>query len=120
VQTLQPALREQNTSKLSFQFVDQNGSGFLPTTVKLTLYLLGDETHIINNRNEQDVLNNNGVTIDSSGHLIWSIQPADLEIVGESPRGFETHVALFEWTWGVGQKGNVDYGLMVQKVALVP
>src|SRR5262245_61380196 len=118
MEMLKPWLREQTSAKLSFQLLDQNGLGFLPTTVTLTLYLAGDEDAIINSRDEQNVLNANNVTIDSSGNLLWSIQPADLAIVGSDTQPYEIHVALFEWTWGSGQKGNKDYGLIVEKVAL--
>ena len=71
------------------------------TTLTLTLYNSDDEA-IINSRSAQDVLNTNNVTVDSSGVLAWTMQPADNVITGTGE--LETHVALFEYTWSSGTK----------------
>ena len=72
-------------------------------TITLTLYDKESGT-IINSRSDQDVKNTNNVTITSGGVLTWSVQPADNLVVGTNIRvgGYETHVALFEYTWDSG------------------
>lgn len=57
---------------------------------------------IINDRNAQDVLNTNNVTIDSEGHFIWSVQPDDNVIV-TARRQIERHRAMFYFAWATGE-----------------
>ncbi len=57
---------------------------------------------IINDRDQQDVLNTNDVTIDSDGHFIWSIQPED-NIIVTNRRQIERHRAMFLFTWATGE-----------------
>ena len=65
-------------------------------TLTLSLYDTLTQTYI-NSRQQQDVLNANGVTIDGSGNLTWLVEPEDHVLLGI--RGFETHRAVFEYTW---------------------
>lgn len=69
--------------------------------MSLTLYSFSDsETFtIINNRDAQDVLNQNNVTIDVLGNFTWYIQPGDTKIVDNTNRE-EIHRAVFTWTYG--------------------
>lgn len=93
--------------------------GTILTTMVLTLYNLDSDLTIINSRNDQDVLNTNGVTIDASGNLTWTISPADNAIVN-SAAAAERHVALFEYTWSLGAKaGKHEVILVVKNLAQV-
>jgi len=74
------------------------------TTLTLTLYDQSTGT-IINSRNAQDVLNTNGVTVNSSGNLVWIIDPDDNAIVTSTSK-VEKHIALFAWTWDSGNKAG--------------
>jgi hypothetical protein len=89
------------------------------TTLTLTLYDK-DTGDIINSRNDQDVLNTNGVTVDGSGNLTWIIDPDDNAIVTSTSK-VEDHVALFEWTWNSGAKeGRHEVFLHVKNLTKVP
>jgi len=92
------------------------------TTLTLTLYDLASGT-MINSRSAQDVLNHNDVTINASGVLIWTMQPADNVIVSASlsAGAIERHVALFQWTWGTGgaKAGKYEVQIDVQNLAKV-
>ena len=87
------------------------------TTLTLTLYN-SDDGAIINSRSVEDVLNANNVVVDSSGVLTWTMQPADNAITGTGE--FETHVALFEYTWSAGAKrGSHEVTLIVQDITKI-
>ena len=91
--------------------VQDNGSpaglGVL-TALTLTLYdEHSDNQAIVNERNDQDVLNANNVTIDASGHLKWNIQPDDNAIL-DSNNYHEDHIAMFKYEWLSG--GNTRRG----------
>lgn len=90
---------------------DENGDA-VPvaslTAATLTLYdwdtgALGTSPHegIINDRDEQDVLNANNVTI-TNGSAVWAVQPEDNIIVTDR-RQVERHRAQFVFTWDTGQ-----------------
>lgn len=107
--TLSDTIPEATTPVLAFQIVDADGDGFLPDTLTLTLYAsprLGESAGpIVNSRDAQDVLNANGVTVDSSGHVSWQMTAADTACV-RSGSASEIHVALFQWTWDSGNKAG--------------
>lgn len=63
----------------------------------LTFTLYDDETgEIINSRNDINGLNANGMTLDSSGNLVWQPNKEDMAIVTVS-KSLEVHVLLLEW-----------------------
>jgi hypothetical protein len=57
---------------------------------------------IINNRDEQNSLNVNNVTVDSDGLVTWTMQILDSVII-DNRKELERHRAIFEWSWGVGK-----------------
>lgn len=64
--------------------------------VSLTLTYCDVETgEIINGRDEQNVLNQNNVTISEAGVLAWLLQPADTAIVNPAHNKLEEHLATF-------------------------
>jgi hypothetical protein len=100
-------VNEQSTALLSGIFTDEAGavvgSGEMDT-IKATLYNRSNE-QIINSRNEQDILNANGGTLDVSGNFTFTFDPADGEIINtEEP--YEVHILLLEWTFASGTKGG--------------
>jgi hypothetical protein len=82
-------------------------------TLELTLvdHLTGAT---INGRCEQDVLNDNNVTLDAEGQLKWQLQAADNAILGDlRPGQKERHQFLFRWTWtppGGGSRAGAHKG----------
>ena len=84
----------------------------------LTLTLTDRRTGaVINNRNAQNALNANGVTVDTTsnpptGALVWKASAADNPIVNSEPNledgAIENHEAVFAWTWtdGTNQLSN--------------
>lgn len=96
-------VNEESTAIYSAQLVDELGANIALAsiaTITLTLY---DEYSgaIINGRNGQDIKNANNVTISSTGAVSWTLQPADNTVVHDS-FDTETHVALFQGTYGSG------------------
>jgi hypothetical protein len=88
-------------------------------TLTLTLYNadvaepVSPAANIINSRSAQNVLNQNGVTVDSQGLLSWTIATADTPIV-DSMKATELHVALWIFTYGTPTKtGRHRTGLRV-------
>ena len=88
------------------------------TTLTLTLYVLNEAQTIINGRSAQSILNANGGAVDASGVLTFTLAPADNPIV-DTNLAYERHVALFEWTWGVGKAGKFELVLAVKNLAKV-
>lgn len=116
-------VNEGTTANYSAVVTDENGdavgSGSL-TTLTLTLY--DDRTgQIINSRNEQNVLNQQGVTVDGSGNLEWTISRDDNPILHENDySGYEDHIAIFHWTWDSGNKsGRHEIKLRVKNLKKV-
>lgn len=107
--TILPYMLEKTSAKLTAQIVDENGVGIPVTslaTLILDLYSMSDPAKpIINNRTAQDVLGVNNVSIDTSGNLIWDIQPADNAIL-DSTLANESHRAVFAWTYNGGAKAG--------------
>jgi hypothetical protein len=100
-----PALTERTSSQYTCVLHDETGAAagsLVMGTLVLTLYDLATGT-ALNARTAQNVLNANGVTLDSAGHLVWTIAPADNAIV-TSTLSIETHIALFEASWAAGTK----------------
>ena len=99
---------EKTSPKITATMQDEEGTGIPAaslTTLTLTLYNLDDSSNtIINSRSDQDVLNANNVTVNSSGNLVWSVQALDTIIVGD--KGVEKHRAVFEWTYSSGTKNG--------------
>lgn len=113
---------ERTSVWVSGVFTDADGD-FIPvsslSTVTLTLYDEGTKT-ILNSRNAQNVLNNNGVSINSDGVMVWIMVPDDNAILNASAVS-ERHVALFEWTWGTPARyGKMEIGLQVINLNKVP
>jgi len=93
------------------------------TSLTLTLYALSfvptpPGTYYINNRNAQNVLNANGVTLDVNGNLTWAISPLDTVIL-EVTASYEYHVALFQWVGPDVGTGKQEVTFCVERIAEV-
>lgn len=111
-------INEQQSGVYQVTLLNQNKAPVAGSDIdSLTLTLYDTATRsIINNRNKQDVLNNNGVSLDGSGLLTWDVTPSDTAIVtprastiqtrvnGDLVLGVEEHIALFVATWENGAK----------------
>lgn len=87
--------------------VDQDGDAIPAATLTgltLTVFDVATGQHL-NDRIAQDVLNANGVTVSSLGALVWTMSPADNEIVNDTLE-IEPHRAIFSWTWGSANRGQ--------------
>lgn len=65
---------------------------------------------IVNSRNAQNVLNTNGVTVNSSGALVWTVATADTTLL-DSTLESEEHVGEFLFTTTGGLKGRIIHRL---------
>mgnify|MGYP000934557076 CR=1 len=88
-------------------------SGNTLTSLHLTLYDKSSNT-IINSRDHQGVLNANGVTVNSTGGLVWTLTPND-NVMLSNTAAVETHIALFEWAWPTGA-GKQEVLIQVQNI----
>jgi hypothetical protein len=100
------SVRERTSGVYSATLRDEAGAVIPDATLEsltLSRYVTGSGA-VVNNRDQQDVLNTNDVTVDSSGTLTWAVRPADNAIVGTHGRRFERHRAVFQFTWSSGTK----------------
>lgn len=94
----------QSTSgKYVAQIIDENGDGLSSTQIETAILTLYDtvDNAIINSRHNQNVLNTNSVTIDTSGNLVWVWTPSDMPKI-HTTRTPELHTALWTITWNAG------------------
>lgn len=91
----------------------------LLTSFKLTLF---DEAtgSIINSRNDQSVLDENGGLVDSNGNFNIVLGTLDNVIVGSPAVGeLEAHIARLTWEWtslAVQRKGIQQFRFHVEKI----
>lgn len=96
-------VKEKQTGVYSFTIRDEAGLAIAAsqlTAVLLTLHVPGTGA-IVNSRENQDVLNDNQVTISEAGLVTWTQQVADMTIQ-DTNLAEETHRALFYFTWQSG------------------
>lgn len=113
---------EETSGEYTATLTDESGdaiNGTVLSTLTLTLYNQDTALTIINSRNDQNVLNTNGVTIDVNGLLTWTIAPDDNEILNTTLTA-ERHTAQFNWTWGAGKIGRHEIVLVVKNLNVVP
>lgn len=104
-------VNEGSTKVVEFDILDEAGDGVPAAdldTATLRLYDLdtyvpggSPAQGILNDRDEEDVLDTNDVDIDADGHVTWTMQPEDNQIVTPR-RQIERHRALFAFTWDTG------------------
>lgn len=89
----------------------------------LTLTLHDEDTHsVINERDDQDVLNLNGGTLDGDGNFTLRLDPDDMAITNSSLQR-EWHEAQLTWVWTVAtveHTGFASIKFRVTNVAYVP
>ena len=114
-------LNERTSSAYSAVLTDEFGTPILLVnlaSITLTLYALDANQTIINNRNQQDILNANNVTITDAG-LVWTIQPADFAIL-DNNLAIEPRIALFTYTWASGTRSaHHEVKFLVRNLAKV-
>ena len=93
------------------------------STLTLTYYApnyapVSPGTNIINNRNAQNVLNANQVTVSAGGVLTWALTTTDTDIL-DSNVNIEVHTALFEWYGADVGYGKHEVSLVVERIAKV-
>lgn len=101
-------IAEKSSAKITAQLQDEAGAGISSASLSaltLTLYVKGYPGSIVNARNKQNVLNINGVTVDTSGNLTYQMTPDDNAIINAGSLK-EKHIALFEWTWSAGARAG--------------
>jgi hypothetical protein len=69
----------------------------------------------LNGRDAQNVLNANGVTIDDSGNLVWTLAPADNAIVSPGA-DLERHRAVFDVQWSSTRRLVHEVEILVRNV----
>ena len=123
-------VNERSSKVVTFTILDENGDPVpdsVLTSATLTLFdlLTGKASGspmqgVINSRGDQDVLNDNDVTIDGDGLVTWAMQPAD-NIIVTPRRQIERHRAMFSFAWpgaSPGLTGSFDYEFEIEVVNL--
>jgi hypothetical protein len=114
------AVTERTVARYTGQIVDEALQGTGTDILEaLSLTLVDDRTgQIINGRNNQNVLNTNDVAVDFAGNLYWTIGSLDNVIIGSGE--YESHTAIFKWTWAGGTKfGYHEVVLIVRNLKRV-
>lgn len=96
-------INEHSSARMAFTLRTQDGEPIVPAdlvAMTLTLYNRNDGA-IINGRDQQDVHEQNNVSVDEQGRLVWDMQPEDNVLLSRTS-STETHVALFMWEWPTG------------------
>lgn len=104
-------VRELSTAVITGTIQDDNGTALPVASIDMCLMTLYENTGntVINNRLLQNVKGANNVTIDSSGVLTYTMQPADNIIVNSVNVGeTETHTAHFVWCWSNTATGTLS------------
>lgn len=109
---------QENSGKYVAKLVKEDGEALDVeeiTTATLTLWDSKSEA-IINNRDEQNVLNLNNVSLDCAGNLVWQWTPLDMPKLSTKPDP-EIHYALWIITWNGGDSQiKHDVAFRVHKV----
>jgi len=118
--TFTTVVNEKSTAKYTATLKDEDGN-IIPAanivSLTLTLCEVPDGT-IINSRNDQDVLNTNNVTVDSSGILIYTLQELDTIIVNPA-LATEIHRATFKMTFNTTGKATWDVEFTIRNLVKV-
>jgi hypothetical protein len=69
---------------------------------------------VINDRFQQDILNDHDVTIDEDGHFVWAVRAEDNPILTPI-RQIERHRGVFFFAWNGGQF-NMEFELEVMNL----
>jgi len=110
---------ELTTPRITFQIVDEAGTGFEPSTLTLTLYNVKTGA-MLNSRDHQNVVDAAGVTVDAQGQVVWQTSAEDMAIL-VATESLEVHVALLEWSWSLGTKhGKHELEFHVRNLTEVP
>lgn len=99
-------INEKSTPVYSFQLQDTDGTNLDKTEIAaLAMYLYDiDSGEIINSRDNQDILDDNNVTVGATGLVEWTMQEDDTAIIGTHKHGkIEKHRAEFILTLTNGQ-----------------
>lgn len=121
----------QSTGSIWTALVDGDGAPFSPvllTSLTLTLYTvrISGLVQVINNRNDQNVLNANGVTLFPNMQIIngrgynvrWDFTVLDTTPVEDSIM-FSRYLARFRWQWP-GGIGSQTLALVIQRIFPTP
>ena len=120
-------IQENNTYKVTFDLVDEDGTAIADSAVGTflcTLYYFNDDNpnsdpyHLatINNRYNQNVKNANNVSMTSTSNVTWYMQPEDNVML--SSKEVELHTALFTWYYS-SKRNSQDIKFRVKKVLLL-
>jgi hypothetical protein len=87
----------------------------------LTMTLFDNATgSIINARDDQDILNTNGVVVEeTSGKLIWNMSEQDTAI-GNDASFYESRIGQFVWTYGSGKRGTHEILFTIRNLEKIP
>jgi len=97
VTRLSERVPERSTAIFSGRIVDQDGEGFRPESLLMTLYDM-PTGQIINERRDVDVTS----CVDAEGGFELELEPADNVIIGTGPE--EYHALMLTWSWDGSQR----------------
>ena len=114
--------REDSIAKYTAVIKDEDGAvipGASLTGVFLTLYADDSAKTIINSRDGVTAYKASGeITVDGSGNLAFTFLAADNKIVDDT-KEWETHTALFRFTWTGTKQGYHEVEILVENLEKV-
>jgi hypothetical protein len=109
---------EQTSRRFSIVFRNHAGQPFVPDEVLATLYDIDTET-IINSRNKQSIMNQNGGHFTGTDFVI-ELHKEDTIIVN-SKRGRESHLLIITTVWEGGARvEHTEIEHVIQNIGQVP
>jgi hypothetical protein len=114
-------VNERTSTQYTATLRDETGAVVPDTSLSsllLTLYVPDANLTIVNGRDSQNVLNANGVTVDASGVLTWTLTPDDTAILDDALE-VEQHIALLTYTWGINKAARHRFVVLVRNLAKV-
>lgn len=123
-------VNEHSSAEYSADLKDQDGNpvGVANLTLaRLTLYDRDTDT-VLNERDDQDILNANDVTIEdvtagstiTRTRLVWALQPEDNVVIRQARLSGEPHLALFSFEWAGGGHHHHQATIYVRPLQHVP
>jgi hypothetical protein len=114
---------ERESRKFTGLLTREDGVTALPAsllnTLTLTLSSLHGAQAIVNSRNDQNVLNANGVTVDESGNFTWLMDALDNQVL-DATLPVERHRMLLEATFSGTKAGKFVHDFAVRNLGAVP
>lgn len=117
--------QEESWFRLEATITDEDGNPITSAMIDSLVVTIVEVNSgdIVNGRDNQNVLNSNGGTLDDmTGLFSFQVVPDDTAIVNSSTLigNVEEHLATFSLTWNTNRKIHWTYSILIQNETSVP